>query len=272
VERLTEPEAAPLVVWDVGLGAGTNAMATIQAVEALRRPANRGPALPAAETAWTAGPAGPHRRLTLVSFENDLDSLRLALRHPAWFKHLRHAAPRGLLADDRWSSAAAGVDWLLLRGDFGATKFTAPLPDVIFFDPFSFKTDSALWTLAAFRELANLLSGKAAELFTYSYSTSVRAALLAAGFYVARGRGTGPKSETTIGLTPRAAVDADGGGISHGRELLGEEWLDKWRRSDARAPMGTDSSDASWHQAVTAHPQFQARFVYSSPRTRGARR
>ena len=272
VERLTEPEAAPLVVWDVGLGAGTNAMATIQAVEAMRRQANRGPALPAAETAWTAGPTGPHRRLTLVSFENDLDSLRLALRHPAWFKHLRHAAPRGLLADDRWSSAAAGVDWLLLRGDFGATKFTAPLPDIIFFDPFSFKTDSALWTLAAFRELANLLSGKAAELFTYSYSTSVRAALLAAGFYVARGRGTGPKSETTIGLTPRAAVDADGGEISHGRELLGEEWLDKWRRSDAQAPMGTDSSDASWHQAVTAHPQFQARFVYSSPRTRGARR
>jgi queuine tRNA-ribosyltransferase len=254
VERLTEPEAAPLVVWDVGLGAGTNAMAAIQAVEANPRP------------------AAAQRRLTLVSFENDLDSLRLALRHPAWFKHLRHAAPRGLLADDRWSSAAAGVDWLLLRGDFGATKFAAPLPDVIFFDPFSFKTDSALWTLAAFRELANLLSGKSAELFTYSYSTSVRAALLAAGFYVARGRGTGPKSETTIGLTPRAAVDADGGEISHGRELLGDEWLDKWRRSDAQAPMGTDSSDASWHQAVTAHPQFHARFVYSSARTRGARR
>ncbi len=243
VERLAQPDAAPLVVWDVGLGAGSNAMAAIQAVEAMR-------------------PPGPHRRLTLVSFENDLDSLKLALRHPAWFKHLRHAAPRGLLADNRWSSAAAGVDWLLLRGDFNATKFTAPLPDVIFFDPFSFKTDSTLWTLAAFRELANLLSSTAAELFTYSYSTSVRAALLAAGFYVARGRGTGPKAETTIGLTPRAAVDAQGREFMHGRELLGEEWLAKWRRSDAQAPLGTDAADASWHQAVRAHPQFQARFVY----------
>jgi queuine tRNA-ribosyltransferase len=239
-ERLAERDAPPLVVWDVGLGAGTNAMAAIQAVEAMRAA----------------------RRLTLVSFENDLDSLKLALRHPAWFKHLRHAAPQGLLAHNRWSSAAAGVDWLLLSGDFTATKFTAPLPDVIFFDPFSFKTDSALWTLAAFRELANLLSGKAVELFTYSYSTSVRAALLAAGFYVARGRGTGPKAETTIGLTSRAVVDADGRELAHGRELLGEEWLVKWRRSDAQAPLGADLSDASWQQAVRAHPQFRTRFVY----------
>ena len=240
VERLTEPDAAPLVVWDVGLGAASNAMAAIQAVESTRG----------------------RRRLTLVSFENDLDSLKLALRHPAWFKHLRHAAPRGLLAENRWSNAAAGVDWLLLRGDFNATKFTAPLPDVIFFDPFSFKTDGALWTLAAFRELADLLSVTAAELFTYTYSTSVRAALLAAGFYVARGRGTGPKAETTIVLTPRAAVDADGRELLHGRELLGEEWLAKWQRSDARAPLGTDANDASWQQVVRAHPQFQKRFVY----------
>jgi queuine tRNA-ribosyltransferase len=253
VERLTEAAAAPLVVWDVGLGAGTNAMAAIHAVEAMQ----------AVQAIPPAGqPLAAHRRLTLVSFENDLDSLKLALRHPAWFKHLRHAAPRGLLADDRWSNAAAGVDWLLLRGDFSATKFTAPLPDVIFFDPFSFKTDSALWTLAAFRELANLFSAKAVELFTYSYSTSVRAALLAAGFYVAKGRGTGPKAETTIGLTPRAATDAEGRELSHGRELLGEEWLAKWRRSDAQAPMGIDPNDASWHQAVKEHPQFRAQFVY----------
>jgi queuine tRNA-ribosyltransferase len=256
VERLAAPDASPLVVWDVGLGAGTNAMAAIQAVEATRRQPDR-PAEPTPADGTRAA-----RRMTLVSFENDLDSLKLALRHPAWFKHLRHAAPRGLLADNRWSGAAAGVDWLLFHGDFSATKFTAPLPDVIFFDPFSFKTDSALWTLAAFRELANLLSAKAVELFTYSYSTSVRAALLAAGFYVARGRGTGPKAETTIGLTPRAAVDGDGHELRHGRDLLGEEWLAKWRRSDAQVPMGADQGDASWQQAVRAHPQFQTRLVY----------
>jgi queuine tRNA-ribosyltransferase len=244
LERLAEPatptaqtdlatQAPPLVVWDVGLGAAANAMAAIQAVE------------------QAYGDAAPARRLTLVSFENDLDSLMLALRHPAWFKHLRHAAPRRLLAANRWVSPTENIEWQLLRGDFAANKFAAPLPDVIFFDPFSFKTDSALWTLMAFRELAKLLGPKAVELFTYTYSTSVRAAMLAAGFYVAKGRGTGPKAETTIGLTPLAAATA------HGRELLGEEWLGKWRRSDAQAPMGVVANDESWREAVAKHPQFK---------------
>jgi queuine tRNA-ribosyltransferase len=221
----------PLVVWDVGLGAAGNAMASILAVEA-------------SSTARIA------RRLTLVSFENDLDSLKLALDHTRWFKHLRHAAPRTLLSDKRWTNRASTIDWLLLYGDFARQKFDAPPPDIIFFDPFSFKTDAELWTLPAFRELAALCRDKAAELFTYTYSTSVRAAMLAAGFYVAKGRGTGRKTETTIGLSPRAAVR------EHDHELLGAEWLAKWRRSDAQAPIGSLADDASWHDAVLQHPQF----------------
>ena len=137
VERLTEPGSTPLVVWDVGLGAAANAMAAIHAVEALR-------------TQAAADFVAVGRPLTLVSFENDLDSLVLALRHPAWFTHLRHAAPRGLLAENSWVNTAAGIEWLLLRGDFKQSKFTAPLPDIIFFDPFSFKADSALWTWGLF--------------------------------------------------------------------------------------------------------------------------
>ncbi|HEY3657223.1 MAG TPA: tRNA guanosine(34) transglycosylase Tgt [Steroidobacteraceae bacterium] len=234
VQRLGDPEAPPLVVWDVGLGAAANAMAAIQAVETM----------PMREGA---------RRLNLVSFESDLNSLVLALRHPGWFKHLRHPAPPRLLAENRWTGTAAAVDWLLLSGDFTVTKFDAPLPDLIFFDPFSFKTDRALWTLTAFRELKSLCADKAVELFTYTYSTSVRAAMLAAGFYVAKGRGTGPKAETTIGLTPRAAA------MPHDRELLGEEWLGKWRRSDAQAPPGIHTADESWRAAITEHPQFRTR-------------
>jgi queuine tRNA-ribosyltransferase len=223
---------APVVVWDVGLGAAANAMAAILAVE------NLGPAVA--------------RPLQLVSFENDLDSLKLALDHPGWFKHLRHAAPRALLRDNRWNSSTSPIEWLLLEGDFAVRKFEAPPPDIIFFDPFSFKTDGALWTLNAFRELAKACRDKPTELYTYTYSTSVRAAMLAAGFYVAKGRATGPKGETTIGLSARAAASG------HGRELLGQEWLAKWGRSGAQAPFGSTAQDDAWREAVLAHPQFRA--------------
>jgi queuine tRNA-ribosyltransferase len=232
VSRLQDRSAEPLVVWDVGLGAAANAMAAILAVE-------------------SAAPA-TSRPLRLVSFENDLDSLKLALDHPGHFKHLRHAAPRALLTEDRWNSRTAAIEWLLARGDFAVTQFEAPPPDVIFFDPFSFKTDSAMWTLNAFRDLAKACSEKSTQLFTYTFSTSVRAAMLAAGFYVAKGRGTGPKGETTIGLSARAASTA------HGHELLDQAWLAKWRRSDAQAPFGCSRDDDSWREAVLTHPQFQA--------------
>jgi len=261
VERLSAPESAPvgaalavpssvpnhvpLVVWDVGLGAAANSMAAIRAVEALV--AKRG-ARAARAAELEVAPVS--LRLQIVSFENDLDSLTLALKHPAWFTHLRHAAPRALLAEDRWVNAAAGIEWRLLRGDFAARKFEAPLPDIVFFDPFSFKTDSALWSVGAFREMQELFAAKAVELYTYTYSTRVRAAMLAAGFHVAKGRGTGPKAETTIGLSACAAARP------HGHELLGAEWLARWRRSDAQAPMGVRADDESWRAAVEGHPQF----------------
>ena len=108
-----------------------------------------------------------------------------------------------------------------------------------------------MWTLAAFREIAGLCADKEVELFTYSCSTSVRAAMLAAGFYVARGAGTGPKAETTIALSPRAASRA------HDRDLLGADWLAKWQRSDARVPFGADPTETLWCQSVAGHPQFR---------------
>ena len=231
IERLRIADVHPLVVWDVGLGAAANAMAAILAVEAMQ-------------------PEERARRLVLVSFENDLDSLKLALRHVQWFKHLRHAAPRQLLAKNQWMSASGAIDWLLLPGDFKLRKYDAPPPDLVYFDPFSFKTDNGLWTLAAFRELADVCADKATELFTYTYSTKVRAAMLAAGFYVAKGRATGPKLETTIGLSPRAAR------MEHGHNLLAAEWLRRWERSDAQAPLGVDAADESWRAAVSGHPQF----------------
>jgi hypothetical protein len=74
--------------------------------------------------------------------------------------------------------------------------------------------------------------------------------MLAAGFYVAKGRATGPKRETTIGLSARAAAGP------HGCELLGQEWLAKWQRSDAQVPFGGTREDQAWRDAVLGHQQF----------------
>jgi queuine tRNA-ribosyltransferase len=232
-ERLREQNTEPLVVWDVGLGAAANAMATIQAAEAMNV-ADRG------------------RRLLLISFENDLDSLKLALGVRQWFKHLNHVAPEQLLTKDRWVNRDDSIEWRLLQGDFATLKFAAPPPDLIFFDPFSFKTDSKLWSVASFRELLQTCNGRATELFTYTYSTAVRAAMLVAGFHVAKGCATGPKTETTIGLSPLAARG------NHRRELLGAAWLLRWSRSGAQTPFGVSGDDESWRAAVTGHPQFQS--------------
>ena len=212
VARLREPTAAPLVVWDVGLGAAHNAMAVVRAVEA------------SAELAA--------RPLQLVSFEHDVASLRLALRNAPRFPHLQYRAPGDLLRWGEWRSERAPLVWTLREGDFAATLGAAPAPDLIFWDPFSAKTDPAMWTLECFAAVFAECGEHDCELFTYSASTVVRAAMLAAGFVVARGAPTGRRPETTIAMTPAAAAHA----TTRGRDVLGAEWLERWRRSDAKFP------------------------------------
>lgn len=228
--RLVErASAGDLVVWDVGLGAGHNAMAALRAVEAL---GNR------------------ERSFELVSFENDLDSFRLARSRLDLFHHLRHAGPHGILTEGKWASKSTPVKWTLLEGDFLEKLAEAPTPDIVFFDPFSHKTDRPLWTVETLELLRERLGGRFVEIFTYSASTAVRASFLAAGFHVARGRATGPKGETTIALTaPREG---------HARELLGPEWLEKWRRSDAKEPFLKDRARLSAAlERIESHEQFR---------------
>jgi queuine tRNA-ribosyltransferase len=74
--------------------------------------------------------------------------------------------------------------------------------------------------------------------------------MLAAGLFVAKGRATGPKSETTVGLSPAAASNMPA------HELLGSEWLSRWQRSDAKLPLGVDANETTWLQRIMDHPQF----------------
>ncbi len=218
--------ARPLVVWDVGLGAAHNAMALIRALDA----------------------APTHAPIELVSFEHDLDALRLALEHTGPFAHLRHPAPNILAHRGRFERDR--LTWTLIEGDFLTHHAKAPRPDVMFYDPFSSKVDTALWSLATFRALRERLTGPM-ELFTYTASTANRSALLAAGFHVARGVPSGPKEETTIALVPGGGAEL----VAH--KLLGAEWLA--RRARSTAPFGADvpvELRPELERMIAAHPQF----------------
>jgi queuine tRNA-ribosyltransferase len=239
--RLTEGEtpetAAPLVIWDVGLGAAANAMAAIRCHE-------------------EQAASGPVRPLCIVSFENDLDSLKLALSHIDKFHYLRHSGPSALVEDGEWQSRLhAGLRWVLVRGEFPATLADAPAPpDLIFYDMFSSNSAAELWSLDVFRRIFEACVDGAAELFTYTCSTAIRAGLLGAGFHVAIGRGIGEKKETTIALTA-AALDRPG---NLQRELLPADWLRRWMRSHAQFPPGLPAGEQeSFAHRIRGHAQFR---------------
>ena len=156
-----------LVIWDVGLGAGTNAMEIIYDLE----------------RAYAANldlVCATH----LESFEIDLDPLKLALKNPGHFLPLRHAAPNAIAKDGVWKHPKFRIDWKLHLGDFLKSISDAKSPDIVFYDFFSAKTaDCELWKSAAFKILYDHCANKPMQLFTFSASTLVRALLLAEGFF-----------------------------------------------------------------------------------------
>ncbi|MEY2577316.1 MAG: queuine tRNA-ribosyltransferase [Verrucomicrobiota bacterium] len=234
-ERLTENprKQDPLVIWDVGLGAGANAMAAIECHEKV----------------------SGARPLQVVSFENDLDSLRLALGQQQDFPDLRVDATTAILADGHWQSRNdAGLSWQLLPGDFLENMERATAPDLIFYDMFSTRSSAHLWTLGVFRKLFAACAGRAVELFTYTCSTANRAALLASGFHLARGRNAGEKIETTIALTPAALRSP----FAQRREFLASDWLAKWNRSAAKFPTDVAPNErAGFEKIIRDHEQFR---------------
>jgi queuine tRNA-ribosyltransferase len=227
----------PLVIWDVGLGAAANAMAAIQCHE-------------------EQAALGRVRPLQIISFENDLDSLRLALRHDDKFRYLRHGGPGEILGKGRWQSKLHhGLSWQLVPGNFPETIAQAPAPpDLIFYDMFSSKTHGEQWTIEIFRRLFDACAGRATEIFTYTHSTAARAALLAAGFLVAKGRPTGAKEETTIALMPAAL----GTPSARHYELLAAEWIGRWNRSQAKFPSEISADQRpAFAEQIRQHRQFR---------------
>ena len=167
-------------MFDVGLGAGSNAFAARAASE-------------------RAG-AG---RLELVSFERDLGALALALESPAAFGIDARGGDGGARAprarpprDARARRGASSRETSSRR-----SRARSARADVVYWDPFSPRANPTLWTVAAFAAIRRA-AGPRCTLFTYSASTATRVALLLSDWAVGVGDAIGEKAHTTA-----AAVD-----------------------------------------------------------------
>ena len=224
-ERLLAGEGGEvdrLVLFDVGLGAGSNALAARSASEGLPEAA---------------------ARLELVSFERDLGALELALATGeafGWRGEPADAA-RALLAYDAHETAR--THWRLVRGDLlEALARQTVAADIIYWDPFSPRANPALWTVAAFTE-ARRAAGPRCALYTYSASTATRLALLLAGWAVGVGDAIGDKAQTTAAAV--AASDLE--------RPLDRRWLARLARPDV--PLPSDAPPDVIARAQLA-PQF----------------
>ncbi|HEX3903542.1 MAG TPA: MnmC family methyltransferase [Polyangia bacterium] len=223
-ERLLAKEGGEidrLVLFDVGLGAGSNALAARSVSEQLAEGA----------------------RLELVSFERDLGALELALAagEPFGWRGEPASAARALLAHDVHETAR--THWRLVRGDLlEALSHQTLKADIIYWDPFSPRANPTLWTVAAFAEARRAASPRCA-LYTYSASTATRLALLLAGWAVGVGDAIGDKAQTTS-----AAV-----AVSDLARPLDRRWLDRLSRPDV--PLPSDAPPDAIARAQLA-PQF----------------
>jgi tRNA U34 5-methylaminomethyl-2-thiouridine-forming methyltransferase MnmC len=226
-DKLQSRTKQDLVVFDVGLGAAANALAVLHCAQSVRS----------------------QRKLHLISFEKDLSLLRFALDNAHHFDHFKgfEKILETVLQDHKWQSEL--ISWELHAGDFldKIVNVTAKA-NLICFDPYSPEVNREMWTVGAFKKLYSHCDREDSLLLTYSQSTPVRVALLAAGFYVGVGHATGLKSETTQAAAALKSL----------AEPLGEKWLLRWKRSSTPFPFNTSEAEqAELTEIILKHPQFK---------------
>ncbi len=231
--RLAAPGGDSLVIFDVGLGAASNALAAWRVSESLPVSA---------------------RRLEIVSFDNDLAPLELALQpeNAGSFgladSEPTRAAAQALLAEGRHETAR--TVWRVVFGDLltSLAAAAAGSADIVYWDMYSREVSPALWTVATFRSLFRACRA-GATMHTYSAATSTRSGLLLAGFAVGIGDRTGDKETTTIAAMNAADLTSP----------LDARWLTRLERSSAAFPSDVAPDDASRAAAfaqIRAMPQF----------------
>lgn len=225
-ERLRVAGPDPLVLLDVGLGAGSNA---------------------AAAWALSEARAAPMRRLHILSFDRTLAALEVALRpeHRASFglAGTALAACAQLLAGRRADGASTA--WRVSLGELPTTLLAEPpaCADVVYWDPFSPRANPDLWSVAAFGALRRLCRD-GATVHTYSGATATRTAMLLAGFAVGFGDVLSSGRQAT-----RAATRLDDLG-----QPLDRRWLDRLPRSSA--PFSPDAPPDALDR-IARLPQFR---------------
>jgi queuine tRNA-ribosyltransferase len=224
--KLLERGDEPVRILDVGLGAGTNAVAALTKAQALG--------------------AARVRALEIVSLEEDVTPLRLALGDSEGFPFLApwRDAAESLLREGHWETPS--LSWRLIEGDAAAMIDEVDgYFELVFFDPFSPDANPTLWTPKVLRAIRSRLRRQGGMLATYSAATPTRLALLLAGYFVGKGASTGTRQETTVAASHLELL----------AEPLGERFLQRWSRSSARAPHGVELT-ADLEAEIRAHPQF----------------
>ena len=242
VERANAlPAGHCLVIWDVGLGAAANALAAVRALQAgYRHP----------------------EEVMLFSFDHSLEALRFAVDQAETLDY-----PLGFEPALRALLETGGVDipvgettifWRVVCSDFPATLahprrfFFAP--HAVFFDPYSPAVNPEMWTLETFAALyGRTNAAHPCLLTTYTRSTSVRVALLLAGWGVGIGGATGEKDETTVAANALELLERP----------LDRQWLEKkvyasTNAAPLRAGTGYTRGPISEEdfEKLRAHPQF----------------
>jgi queuine tRNA-ribosyltransferase len=231
-ERLEEGDASePFVLLDVGLGAGSNAIAAWRVSEALSASA---------------------RRLHIVSFDQSLEAMKTASEpeHAASFGFEGAAGEAAKTLLSQGVCETARTTWTMHQGDLWETlsAYKGAPASLVFWDPFSPGANPALWTMRAFA----MLHPHCAEdvtVHTYGGATSTRAALLLAGFCVGEGIIVGDASKA--GQKKRATVAAQR--KESLERPLDARWLERIARSSA--PFPSDAPEDALER-IRGHRQF----------------
>jgi tRNA U34 5-methylaminomethyl-2-thiouridine-forming methyltransferase MnmC len=249
-QRLIErsQKAQRFVIWDVGLGAAANALSAIDALK-------RGFATDRQAKIASSSDIPATPRIEIHSFDRTTASLEFALTNAAELLYLEgYESQAQTLLKCGYVEISENLIWHLHLGDFSTLvrdkRFGSP--SAILYDPYSPKSNPEMWTLEHFSNLFQALDPNLGCLLTnYTRSTSMRVALLLAGFYVGVGVVSGEKAETTIASNQ----------LSELQSPLTRDWLKRVQSSTNSAPLRSNSYSKSPISAddlclLRRHPQF----------------